>query len=109
MPAAADAHTLTRALARAGICFARSFGPRHTAIHPERSLDAHMTIPINCEETNLEVLARIAKAAARKFDCSIEIDFSNGQRRIAFVGDETRKAMIAAEMEYLFDAERALD
>ncbi len=61
-----------------------------------------MSIPINHEETNLEILARIAKAAARKFDCSLHIDFSDGNRRIEFIGDETSKALIAAEMEYLF-------
>jgi hypothetical protein len=64
-----------------------------------------MPIPINHEETNLEILARIAKAAARKFDCSLHIDFSNGNRRIEFIGDETNKALIAAEMEYLFEAD----
>ena len=62
-----------------------------------------MPIPINHEETNLEVLARIAKAAARKFDCSLDIDFNNGNRRIEFIGDEANKKLIAAEMEYLFD------
>ncbi len=64
-----------------------------------------MSIPINREETNLEILARIAKASARKFDCSLHIDFSNGNRRIEFIGDEATKALIAAEMEYLFDAD----
>ncbi len=64
-----------------------------------------MPIPINHEETNLEILARIAKVAARKFDCSLHIDFSDGNRQIEFVGDETNKALIAAEMEYLFDAD----
>ncbi len=66
-----------------------------------------MSIPIKHEETNLEILARIAKASARKFDCSLHIDFSNGNRRIEFIGDETSKALIAAEMEYLFDVEGA--
>ncbi len=64
-----------------------------------------MSIPINREETNLEILARIAKAAARKFDCSLHIDFSEGNRRIEFIGDEANKVLIAAEMEYLFDAD----
>jgi hypothetical protein len=62
-----------------------------------------MPIPINHEETNLEILARIAKAAARKFDCSLHIDFNDGNRRIEFIGDETNKALIAAEMEYMFE------
>lgn len=68
-----------------------------------------MIIPINRVETNLEILARIAKAAAQKFDCSLNIDFSNGNRRIEFVGDETRKALIAAEMEYLFETARTAE
>ena len=33
-------------------------------------------IPIRFEDTNIEVLARIVKAASRKFDCSMEIDFT---------------------------------
>lgn len=65
-----------------------------------------MSIPINHEETNLEVLARIAKVAARKFDCSMRIDFRDGHRFIEFIGDETNKALIVAEMEYLFSAVR---
>jgi len=32
-------------------------------------------IPIKIEETNKEVLAMIVKAAYRKFDCSMNIDF----------------------------------
>lgn len=65
---------------------------------------ASMSIPINHEETNLEILARIARVAARKFDCSLVIDFTNGNRRIEFVGDENNKKLIAAEIEYLFAA-----
>ena len=65
-----------------------------------------MKFPINHEETNLEVLARIAKAAARKFDCSLDIDFSDGNRHIEFIGDETNKNLIAAEIEHIFSAER---
>ena len=65
-----------------------------------------MIIPINQEETNLEILARIAKAAARKFDCSLDIDFSEGNRHIEFIGDENNKNLIAAEIEHIFRAER---
>ncbi len=68
-----------------------------------------MPIPINHEETSIEILARIAKAAARKFDCSLHIDFSGGNRRIEFIGDETNKALIAAEIEYLFNANSATE
>ena len=34
-------------------------------------------IPIQFEDTNLEVLARIVKAASRKYDCSVNINFSD--------------------------------
>ena len=62
-----------------------------------------MTIKINREETNLEVLARIAKATARKYDCSMRIDFQNGKRQIEFVGDAECKAKIAGAMENYFN------
>ena len=62
-----------------------------------------MPIPINHEDTTIEILARIAKATARKFNCTLHIDYSNGQRRIEFIGDETHKALIAAEIESLFN------
>ena len=55
---------------------------------------------------NLEILARIAKATARKFDCSLDIDFSEGNRHIEFIGDENNKNLIAAEIEHIFRAER---
>ena len=54
-----------------------------------------MPIKINREETNLEILARIAKATARKYDCSMTIDFNNGNRRIEFSGDPAIKEKIA--------------
>lgn len=61
-----------------------------------------MTIKINQEETNLEVLARIAKATARKYDCSMRIDFTNGKRQIEFIGDNECKAKIATAVEDYF-------
>jgi hypothetical protein len=60
------------------------------------------TIPIKIEETNMEVLARIVKATSRKFDCSMEIDFQNGNRKAEFVGDDKLKPFIAEEVEYIF-------
>jgi hypothetical protein len=75
-------------------------------IYSQRRLAAIMIIPINQEETNLEILARIAKATARKFDCSLDIDFSEGNRHIEFIGDENNKNLIAAEIEHIFRAER---
>jgi len=61
-----------------------------------------MTIKISQEETNLEVLARIAKATARKYDCSMRIDFKNGKRQIEFIGDNECKAKIANAVEDYF-------
>jgi hypothetical protein len=42
-------------------------------------------IPVKIEETNMEVLARIVKATSRKFDCSMSIDFQNGNRKVQFI------------------------
>ena len=61
-----------------------------------------MSVKITREETNLEILARIAKAAARKYDCTLTIDFHNGNRRIAFEGDNAAKQKIADTVEGYF-------
>ena len=63
-------------------------------------------IPIKFKDTNLEVLARIAKAASRKFDCSIEIDFNNGNRRVEFIGDDTYKPLIVEEVKEIFSKDK---
>ena len=55
-------------------------------------------IPLKIEETNNEVLARIIKATARKYNCSIVIDFSDGNRTVEFVGDEACKPLIVKEL-----------
>jgi len=59
-------------------------------------------IPIKFEDTNIEVLARIVKAASRKFDCSMDIDFNNGNRKAEFVGDEFYKPLIVEEVQDIF-------
>jgi hypothetical protein len=59
-------------------------------------------IPIRFEDTNIEVLARIVKAASRKFNCSMEIDFANGNRKVEFVGDDFYKPLIVDEVEEIF-------
>jgi len=59
-------------------------------------------IPIKIEDANIEILARIAKAASRKFNCSLEIDFNNGNRKVEFVGDEFYKPLIADEVLDIF-------
>ena len=55
-------------------------------------------VRIQFEYTNLEVMARIVKAASRKYNCDVEIDFSNGVRKVVFTGDEEMKAYIAGEV-----------
>ena len=60
-------------------------------------------IPITVEETNNEILARIIKATARKFNCSMVIDFRDGNRTIEFVGDEAFKPQIVEELKEIFN------
>ena len=59
-------------------------------------------IPVKIEETNMEVLARIVKATSRKFDCSMNIDFQNGNRKVQFIGDEILKPLIEEDVEFIF-------
>jgi hypothetical protein len=56
-------------------------------------------IPVQIEETNKEVLARIIKATAKKYNCNLVIDFSNGNRKVEFTGDEACKPLIVAELK----------
>jgi hypothetical protein len=59
-------------------------------------------IPVKIEDTNIEVLAMIVKAASQKYDCSMDIDFQNGNRKAEFIGDEIFKPFIADEVESIF-------
>ena len=59
-------------------------------------------IPVKIEDTNIEVLAMIVKAASLKYDCSMDIDFKNGNRKADFIGDEIFKPFIADEVESIF-------
>jgi hypothetical protein len=59
-------------------------------------------IPVKIEDTNIEVLAKIVKAASRKYDCSMDIDFQDGNRKAEFIGDEIFKPFIAEEIESIF-------
>jgi hypothetical protein len=68
----------------------------------KRKKNIEGSIPIQFEDTNLEVLARIVKAASRKYDCSVNINFNDGNRKVEFVGDETYKPYIAEEIQDMF-------
>ena len=59
-------------------------------------------IPVIIEDTNIEVLAMIVKAVSRKFDCSMDIDFQNGNRKAEFIGEEIYKPLIAEEVACIF-------
>ena len=65
-------------------------------------------IPITIEDTNIEIVAMIVKAASRKFDCSVNIDFQNGNRKAEFIGDEIYKPLIAEEVEGIFAKNTAM-
>ncbi len=56
-------------------------------------------IPLKIENTNNEVLARIIKATAKKYNCNLVIDFSNGNRTVEFTGDEACKPLIVAKLK----------
>ncbi len=60
-------------------------------------------IPITKEDTNAEVLARIVKAASKKYDCKMKIDFKNGKREVEFDGDEASKAFIMEDVQRIFE------
>ncbi len=57
---------------------------------------------INVENTNVEILARIVKAEAKKYDCSVDIDFNDGKRVTRFVGDKDYAPHILEEIEGYF-------
>ncbi|MCP4349168.1 MAG: hypothetical protein GY795_27115 [Desulfobacterales bacterium] len=60
-------------------------------------------IPVNIKADNTEVFARIVKAAANKYDCSVSIDFSDGRHYAEFIGDELLKPHIIEEALGIFD------
>jgi hypothetical protein len=59
-------------------------------------------IPVNIENTNAEVVAMIVKATSQKYDCSMDIDFQNGNRKAEFIGDEIFKTLIAEKVDCIF-------
>ncbi|MBA3028072.1 MAG: hypothetical protein FP816_04545 [Desulfobacteraceae bacterium] len=59
-------------------------------------------IPLNIQDTNDEIFARIAKAVSKKYGCTLEIDFQNGNHMVKFIGDEHYKPCIAEELSHIF-------
>ncbi len=66
-------------------------------------------IPVRFEDASKEILARIVKAASKKFNCTMRIDFKNGRRTAEFIGDDVYKPFIADEVEDIFRRGRASD
>ena len=60
-------------------------------------------VPIQFEDANFEIMARIVKAASHKYHCDVEIDFSNGVRKAVFMGDEEMKPHIVGEVLEIFE------
>jgi len=74
----------------------------HHKTNEQMEATVNPIVPVTFEDTNVEVLARIVKATSRKFDCTMEIDFKDGNRKTEFVGDDALKAFIAEEVEDMF-------
>lgn len=79
----------------------------HTAFNLTLNLRLQVNIMIESiyihkEDTNAEVVARIVKATSRKYDCSMEIDFQEGNRIAQFVGDENLRPAIAEDVQKIF-------
>ena len=66
-------------------------------------------IPIHIEETNKEVLARIIKATAKKYNCNLVIDFNNGNRTVEFTGDEACKPLILEKLKDILKYDKDTD
>ena len=60
------------------------------------------SIPVNIEDTNAEVFARIVKSTATKYDCSMEINFQDGKRETRFIGDRDLKSHIIDDVKSIF-------
>ncbi|MEJ2096475.1 MAG: hypothetical protein P8Y38_04900 [Deltaproteobacteria bacterium] len=63
------------------------------------------SIPINKQNANAEIVARIIKVASKKYDCNMHIDFQHGHRTMKFVGEETLKPFIALDVNRIFHGE----
>jgi hypothetical protein len=59
-------------------------------------------IPIHYQETNAEIYARIANSVASKYGCVVKYNFCGGCKKVEFLGDESNKHRIAAEIQNLF-------
>ena len=61
-------------------------------------------VPIQFENANFEIMARIVKAASHKYNCDVEIDFSNGAQKVVFMCDKEMKSYIVGEVLEIFES-----
>ena len=59
-------------------------------------------VPIQEKDVSLEIAARITRAMARKYGCDIEIDFSNGNQKVLFLGSPEAKEGVVGEVWDIF-------
>ena len=59
-------------------------------------------IPNVKKDVSVEILARITRVIARKYDCDIKIDVQDGELITEFIGDTTNKPLIIEDVEKIF-------
>ncbi len=59
-------------------------------------------IPLNLEDTSMEIFARIARQEAHKYDCSMDIDYTGTNRNIRMRGDCACTPQILENLKNIF-------
>ena len=59
-------------------------------------------IDINKKNTSLEVWVKIMNSLAKKYNCSLKVNYKSGNGEVVFHGDESLKPHIAAEIVEIF-------
>ncbi len=59
-------------------------------------------IKLQIEDATMEVFARIVKAEANKYDCSMDIDFQEGRRKTRFIGEPAYAQHILQDVKNIF-------
>ncbi len=59
-------------------------------------------IPLNIEDTSVEIFAHIVKSEANKYGCDVAIDFSDGNRAFFFPVDDECNSHILKDVQKIF-------
>jgi hypothetical protein len=59
-------------------------------------------IPLNIEDTSVEIFARIVKSEANKYGCDVEVDFSDENRDFFFKDEDECNSHIVADVRDIF-------